>query len=955
MKSVRLDEEQRAFVDAPSDSHLALKAGAGSGKTEVLVHRIRRLRAQGKSVLVFSHANRTVDEIKDRLKKAEVAGVTVLTMHKYCIQRMRQEHLVVPDCPDSTIEEAADAFEQGTLWTFEDIVVVDEAQDLSTGQMRIVRALLRHPANEAVRVTMVGDLEQSIYSFQGSDPSHFHDFEALIPEESRFQIRTNYRSSNSLVVEAANALAADDVAQGSAVSMLARPGALPERSLQIIGCDARRDRDAVHEVLINRILQVRTDPGTLGDSIMILAHDNTRLDRAYNVCMRRGLASVLYSSRRSGEYRRTPERLKRNHVLQFLTIHGIKGGEADHVILISGEDRRDYAELDQELSSSESRRVLYVALTRAVKSFTSLFEIRGPCSQPCRWLSNAWSFFETFNAERYRSAPELPERARSPYISLTDLLSKGGANGLKTCLRGGSATGDSLVDQRLYHSSVIDLETSEGAGEKIRKQAKKAYGMGLEMFMGAQFENHTALALASSSLKHRALQLLDVISRLHVNGTIWRAFVGVDDYGKVTESTIARREAFLRWWSARAGYYFSHIYVSLETSDDGGLWPGIFEGLPKELHIHLASAIRWADLKFRHVPQLKEHWKKRVAREKTRFERDGGAYQSPCFSSFFRPSNDNLDKPSHTYMNENIRKVVSKCFEASEKISTGSTSAYDLCLFSALDCCSRDLKATDPDLASSGAQWQAILHLSQRENNAVYLRVEDLMLDAKASRQIQDDASEVCRLLGRPQCMHESSQVHFSCRCDYGDADLTSEGIVTGVCDYKFDDSILEVKATVMGITAEHAAQVLWYSCAAGSKRAYLWDVYHRRLLVWEKLPVANTLFSLCIFEYLRKNPPPSCTHSKVIWPQALRITNECPRSTRRSPLETPPLLYPDPTWGQRAPATERRYSSHLGSRAPSRPSTQAEEGPLTEEEAELSETLVEDLESSSLTTPVIQ
>jgi AAA domain/UvrD-like helicase C-terminal domain len=904
--AVRLDAEQCAFVDAPADADLSLKAGAGSGKTEVVVQRIRRLRELGKSVLVFSHANKTVDEIRARLRRAGVAGVSVLTMHKYCIQRMRREHLPVPDCPDDLIEEAAGAFEQGRLRTFEDVVIVDEAQDLSSGQMRIVLALLQHPCNAAVRVTMVGDLEQSIYGFQGSDPAHFRGFEAQLPLAHRFQIRTNYRSSNALVVAAANALAVDDIAQGSAVRMLPRPGAAPERSLRIVGCDRRRDPHALAHALLGHIARLRASPETRADSVMVLAHTNGQLDGAFNVCMAHGLDSVLYSSQRSGEYRRTPPRLRRRRVLQFLTVHGSKGGEAHHVLLLSGEDRGDHLELDAEGSGSESRRLLYVALTRAIKSFTVLVEVQRADSQPCRWLSGAWSCFETVGAERYRSGRNRPEVARSSLLRLTkDLLPRGGVQGLKACLREHAAAppcagGDAPADrQRLFYTSVLDLETSEDAGETIARQAPKAYELGLELFMGVQFENHTALALADASLARRAAGLLDVVSRLHVNADVWRAYKGVDEHGRTTDRAAALQEALLRWWRERAGHYFEHIYRSLDDEEDD-LWAGVFEGLPSELHSQLVRAIRHANLKFEHLAALRDHWKQRVFEQRARFQREQGAYRPPSFDAFFRPFNENLDAFSQPgYMTKNLRRVVARCFSAAEGLVHGSASAYDLCLYSALECCSRELRKSDEGLASSGEQWQAILHLAQRESSAVYLRVEDLVLDETATRQIREDAEEVRRLLGDPLRMHEESRVSFSCRSDYGDAALAAEGAVLGVCDYLFPDGVLEVKATLTGVTAEHAAQVLWYSCAAGAQRAYLWDVYHRRLLVWEQLPEARRFFSACLLEYLRRNPPPGCTHSKVIWPQALRLPNIAPSGADE---EEEPLFFSVEPAAERVP-----------------------------------------------------
>lgn len=50
------------------------------------------------------------------------------------------------------------------------------------------------------------------------------------------------------------------------------------------------------------------------------------------------------------------------------TIHGVKGGEADHVIIVSDMSKRTYMEMQKDLDSET--RVAYVALTRAKKRLT---------------------------------------------------------------------------------------------------------------------------------------------------------------------------------------------------------------------------------------------------------------------------------------------------------------------------------------------------------------------------------------------------------------------------------------------------------------------------------------------------------------------------------------------------------------------------------------------------------
>ena len=79
----RLDPEQETAVLAP-DGVVQVIAPAGSGKTTVLVERVRELRARGvpaNRILCTTFNNKAVEELKDRLGKAGLAGAEVRTFH----------------------------------------------------------------------------------------------------------------------------------------------------------------------------------------------------------------------------------------------------------------------------------------------------------------------------------------------------------------------------------------------------------------------------------------------------------------------------------------------------------------------------------------------------------------------------------------------------------------------------------------------------------------------------------------------------------------------------------------------------------------------------------------------------------------------------------------------------------------------------------------------------------
>lgn len=76
-----------------------------------------------------------------------------------------------------------------------DYVLVDEVQDMNRLQFRIL-SLLVYPNNN---IFAVGDEDQAIYGFRGSDPSLMLDFPRLYPGCTLLKLENNYRSPNKII------------------------------------------------------------------------------------------------------------------------------------------------------------------------------------------------------------------------------------------------------------------------------------------------------------------------------------------------------------------------------------------------------------------------------------------------------------------------------------------------------------------------------------------------------------------------------------------------------------------------------------------------------------------------------------------------------------------------------------------------------------------------------------
>ena len=77
-------------------------------------------------------------------------------------------------------------------------IFVDEYQDLNQGQYRIIRALA--PAQRSIQdICVIGDPDQSIYGFRGSDTQYFTRFVHDYPQAGVIRLTRNYRSTETIL------------------------------------------------------------------------------------------------------------------------------------------------------------------------------------------------------------------------------------------------------------------------------------------------------------------------------------------------------------------------------------------------------------------------------------------------------------------------------------------------------------------------------------------------------------------------------------------------------------------------------------------------------------------------------------------------------------------------------------------------------------------------------------
>ena len=198
-----LSRLQSEIISDKESRYIVVAAGPGSGKTRVLVHKLASLLmledVKHEQLLMLTFSRAAATEFKQRLM--ELIGnaahfVEIKTFHSYCFDLLGQIGNL--DAIKDVVAKAAEMIEQGEVEPNKigkTVLVIDEAQDMSSEEYSLVKALMAN--NEEMRVIAVGDDDQNIFEFRGSDSRYM--FRLLEENGSRLiEMTENFRSSQSV-------------------------------------------------------------------------------------------------------------------------------------------------------------------------------------------------------------------------------------------------------------------------------------------------------------------------------------------------------------------------------------------------------------------------------------------------------------------------------------------------------------------------------------------------------------------------------------------------------------------------------------------------------------------------------------------------------------------------------------------------------------------------------------
>lgn len=200
----QLSDRQKEIISDKESRCIVVAAGPGSGKTRVLVHKLASLLlledVKHEQLLMLTFSRAAATEFKQRL--IELIGeaahyVEIKTFHSYSFDLLGRIGNL-EDVKD-VVARAAEMINQGEVEPNKigkTVLVIDEAQDMSAEEYALVKALMSN--NEEMRVIAVGDDDQNIFEFRGSDSQYLYQL-TKEPNSRFIEMTENYRSSRHVV------------------------------------------------------------------------------------------------------------------------------------------------------------------------------------------------------------------------------------------------------------------------------------------------------------------------------------------------------------------------------------------------------------------------------------------------------------------------------------------------------------------------------------------------------------------------------------------------------------------------------------------------------------------------------------------------------------------------------------------------------------------------------------
>lgn len=332
--SMRFTPEQEAALQ--SEDHVVIDAPPGTGKTRILIEFARRAIERDQRVVALAYNTELAAELEADLRDQELGDVQCYTFHGMCSQRAQLAR------DDDDLENIVESIEAGDVEydpVEADVLMLDEAQDVTALHLRLIAAIIARPVQ---RLIVVGDPRQRLYDY-GVHPALTHQFEtpdttfgaiAAPKPWTRHKFTTSHRIT---------------------------PG-MTRLVHTMFGLDLASAKTAPGHVVLHAC-----GPWDLGHTILDIVRDSPIDDTVVMAASKTGNAPLRTAVNHLSESGiplfvqgvDPPDTTTRRGKLRISSYHAAKGSEFDVAIVVAPSARWDHV--------TRNSNAMYVALTRARK------------------------------------------------------------------------------------------------------------------------------------------------------------------------------------------------------------------------------------------------------------------------------------------------------------------------------------------------------------------------------------------------------------------------------------------------------------------------------------------------------------------------------------------------------------------------------------------------------------
>jgi hypothetical protein len=413
------------FLNINSPNAVCIVAGAGSGKTTTIIEKIVQMINSGlkpNEFFITTFTRNASSQLKDKLSKyltiEQIDQMCIGTFHSIAYHYMKKYNKSKSNVAQSFDKLLYDYLELTKTIQYQqneshNYIFIDEYQDIDPIQYQIIDNIYKFrqsiPNNKLLMV--IGDDQQNIYTFRGSNINYILNFEKTY-QGTILKLETNYRCfpaivniSNYLLANAKEKIDKTFVPDPN----LNKTKSKTKIRLKVISTSYEKKHQLVKYIaekieLINQKYDIST--------YAIISRTKKHLTILENILARKSIpttyletieSNISYQNQQPNKQPNN-DKLNSNRLI-LTTIHGTKGLEYHNVVFFDF-DHSFIPDADIE----EERRLYYVAITRAKNNLLILID-----KSPSHFLNEIFNgsnenktLFDNFDLKLIKKIPEYP-------------------------------------------------------------------------------------------------------------------------------------------------------------------------------------------------------------------------------------------------------------------------------------------------------------------------------------------------------------------------------------------------------------------------------------------------------------------------------------------------------------------------------------------------------------------